>query len=124
MSEFSAVRRQPLATRSLKVRRRYVRQVVTLISITLGLGLLFVWTRVQVIQLGYEVSRIRKETKSLTEEKNLLEADILTLLSPERLEKAAVERFGMRLPLGDEIVIVEPALANKGIDAKVSDSGN
>lgn len=122
VSEFSAVKRQPLAKRTVEVRRRYIRQVVTLLSVALSFGLLFVWTRVQVIQLGYEVSRMRKEVKALTEQKNILEVDIAELLAPERIEKIAVEKFGMRLPLGDEIVIVPKKEVT--VNAKVSDGRN
>jgi cell division protein FtsL len=122
VSDFSAVKRQPIAKRSVEVRRRYVRQVVMLLAIALGFALLFVWTRVQVIQLGYEVSRMRKETKSLADQKNILEADIAGLLAPERLEKIAIEKFGMRLPLGDEIVVVPKQEVN--VNAKISDGRN
>ena len=104
---FSAVRRQPVAERSLELRRRHIKQVVILLAIVMGFALLFVWNRVRVIQLGYEVSELRKETADLTEQKDQLEADVATLRSPKRLEKIAREHFGMRLPQGDEIVFVK-----------------
>lgn len=106
VSAFSAVRKQPIAKRALKARRRYINQVVILFAIAVGFALIYVWTRVQVVQLGYEVSRIRKETTALAQQKDLLKAEVARLLSPERLEQAARELFGMRLPGGDEIVIV------------------
>ncbi len=80
--------------------------MVILFAIAMGFALLFVWTRVRVIQLGYEVTRLRKETADLTEQKDHLEAEVASLRSPERLEGIAREQFGMRLPQGDEIVFV------------------
>lgn len=104
---FSAVRRQPIARKSLELRRRHIRQIIILFVIAMGFSLLFVWTRIRVIQLGYEVSRMRKATADLLEQKNLLEAEVASLRSPERIEKIAREHFGMRLPQGNEIIFVE-----------------
>ncbi len=67
---FSAVRKQPVAKRSLEVKRRHIRNVAMLIAIVITCALLFVWTRVRVIQLGYDVSKLRKEASELREQKN------------------------------------------------------
>lgn len=104
---FSAVRQQPVAERSLELRRRHVRQIIVLLSIVMIMALLFVWTRIQVIQVGYEVSRQRKEVSDLIEQKHILEAEVAELKSPARLEQIAREQFGMRSPQGDEIVFLE-----------------
>jgi cell division protein FtsL len=109
---FSAIRRQPVAKKSVDVRRRYIKQVLTLFSVVIIMSLMFVWVRVKVIQLGYEVTKIQKEVKDLTVQKNRLEADIASLHQPQRLEKIAVETFGMRPPLGDEVVLVETGKGN------------
>lgn len=101
-----AVRRQPIATKTMVATRRYLRQALTLLAVVTLMALLFVWTRIQVIQLGYEVSRIRKETTDLMRQRDRLEADIAELKSPDRLSRVASERFGMRLPMGDEVVIL------------------
>lgn len=104
---FSAVRHQPVATKSAAVRRRYVRQLTTLIGIGVVLALISVWVRIQVIQLGYEMSRLRKETSELKEQKNRLKAEVAMLKVPSRIEVIARERFGMRFPQSQEIVIVK-----------------
>lgn len=106
-STFSAVRRQPIATKSAALRRRYIRHVAILATVGVLAALTYVWIRIQVIQLGYEVSRLRKETTDLKEERNLIKAEVEALKSPSRLEVIARERFGMRLPQGDEIVFVD-----------------
>lgn len=103
---FSAVRKQPVSQRSAAVQRRYIRQGIFLLAIVISLAILFVWTRIQVIRLGYEVTRIRKEVSDLSEQKSRLEADIASLKAPERLERIAVETFGMRAPLSHEIVFI------------------
>jgi cell division protein FtsL len=106
VSMAGAVRRQPVARKSAALRRRYIRRGVWLLALGVIMALLFVWVRIQVIHLGYEVSRLRKETRDLTEQRNMLEAKVSSLKSPERLMRIASQRFGMRLPQGDEIVFV------------------
>ena len=107
-SMLSAVRRQPIARKTAAASRRYLRQALSLLAVCVLLALLYVWTRVQVIQLGYEVSRVRKETTELMQQRDMLESEVAQQKAPERLSKVAAEKFGMRLPNGDEVVIVQP----------------
>lgn len=110
---FSAVRHQPVGPKSAAARRRHVKQVIMLAVLGVVLALLYVWIRIQVIHLGYEVSKIRKETQELSEQKGLLEAQVETLKAPMRIELVAREKFGMRLPQTDEVVIVDDVQMNK-----------
>lgn len=103
----SVVRHQPVAPKSAAVRRRFIRRTAALIGAGVFVALAYVWIRVQVIQLGYEVSRIRKETTELVEQKNLLGADVEILKSPTRIETVAREHFEMRLPMSSEVVVIE-----------------
>lgn len=109
--QFSAVRKQPIATKSAAVRRKYIRQVVFLLLLCISLTMVFVWIRVQVIQLGYDVSRVRSEVADLTEQRNILESEVAALKSPDRLTKIGLENFGMRFPQASEIVHVGGAEA-------------
>jgi len=106
MTMARAVRRQPIATKTVMATRRYLRQALSLLAIGVMLALIFVWARIQVIQLGYEVSRIRKEVTDLKRQHDLLSAEVGQLKSPDRLAGIASDRFGMRLPMGDEVVIL------------------
>lgn len=102
----SAVRRQPIARKRAAAGRRYIRQAMSLAAVILIVALFLVWARIQVIQLGYEVSKMRKETRDLAQQRDLLEAEVASLKSPTRLAEIAVQHFGMRLPMGDEVVIL------------------
>lgn len=104
---FSAVRHQPVALKTATARRKHIKHLSSLFAIGVVFALIFVWVRIQVIQLGYEVSKLRKETRDLIEQKNLLRSEVEALKSPTRIEAIAREKFGMRLPRGDEIVIVK-----------------
>ena len=101
-----AVRRQPIARKKAAAGRRYLRQAMSLLAVIVLVALFLVWARIQVIQLGYEVSRLRKEVRDLAQHRDLLKAEVARLKSPERLEEIAISRFGMRLPMGDEVVVL------------------
>ena len=105
----SAVRRQPIAPKAAAVTRRHLRHAMSLVAVGILIALFYVWVRVQVIQMGYEVSRIRQETTELAQRRDLLEAEVASQKSAERLSTVATESFGMRLPRGDEVVMLHEA---------------
>ena|SRR3989338_5180984 len=104
----SAVRQQHVGTKSVALRNRYIRNVATILMVGAILMLAFVWTRVRVIQFGYEVTKLHRDVADLDQERARIQARISALKSPERLERVARENFHMRLPLGSELVYVGP----------------
>lgn len=97
-----------MAGKAVIVRNRRVKLYCFLMILILLSSLVYVWTRIRVVQQGYEVSRLSKETEELSKQMSRLEAEIAALKSPKRLEGIARDHFGMRLPHGDEIVLIEP----------------
>jgi cell division protein FtsL len=102
------VRRQHVAGKSILLRNRRIKFYCLVLFVILCSLLVYVWTRIKVVQQGYELSRLTKETDELVGQKSRLESEVATLKSPQRLEVIARDYFGMRLPHGDEIVLVEP----------------
>lgn len=102
------VRRQHIAGKSVVVRNRRIKLYCVIVGLVLFSSLLYVWTRVRVVQQGYEVSKLSREVEELTGQKSRLESEIASLKSPQRLETVAREQLGMRQPQGDEIVLIEP----------------
>ena len=98
---------QGVAKKQALVRARVVRRGVALAAVAIVLALVFVWTRVRVIQLGYEVSQINRQITDLSRQKNQLAAEVAKLKSPGRLTSVATEYFEMRLPEAGEIVFVK-----------------
>ncbi len=71
-----------------------------------GVALLLVWVRLQVVNGGYELSTARHLAHRLEQEQRELEIEIATLTSPRRLETLARERLGMTPPAPGQIVSV------------------
>jgi cell division protein FtsL len=79
----------------------------TLLMVFLIGGSLFhVWSRIQVIQLGYEISNTLKAGRTLAEENKKLRLEIATLKPYGRIEKIAVEELGMTKPRPDQVIVI------------------
>jgi len=72
----------------------------------IGGSLFYVWSRIQVIQLGYEISSALKAERTLTEENKKLRVEIARLKSYERIEKVAVEDLKMAKPKPDQVIVI------------------
>jgi cell division protein FtsL len=72
----------------------------------IGGSLFYVWSRIQVIQLGYEISSALKEERSLTEANKKLRLEIATLKSYGRIEKFAVEELRMVKPKPEQVIVI------------------
>jgi cell division protein FtsL len=72
----------------------------------IGGSLFYVWSRIQVIQLGYEISNALKVERALTEANKRLRVEIATLKSYARIEKLAVEELRMAKPRPDQVIVI------------------
>jgi cell division protein FtsL len=71
-----------------------------------GGSLFYVWSRIQVIQLGYEISNTLKEERTLTETNKKLRLEIATLKSYTRIERFALEELRMAKPKPEQVIVI------------------
>ena len=88
----------------MKLRRLFLFALVMLLFV--GGSLFYVWSRIQVIRLGYEISSALKEEKALTEVNKRLRLEIATLKSYARIEKFAVEELKMSKPKPEQVIVI------------------
>jgi cell division protein FtsL len=79
---------------------------ILLMFFLIGGSLFYVWSRIQVVQQGYEISRVLKEERALTEMNKKLRVEIATLKSYARIEKIAVEELKMTKPKPDQVIVI------------------
>ena len=79
---------------------------ILLMLFSIGGSLFYVWSRIKVIQLGYEVSNALKEERALTEANKKLRLEIATLKSYGRIEKFAVEELRMAKPKPEQVIVI------------------
>lgn len=77
-----------------------------LMFLLIGGSLFYVWSRIQVIHLGYEISSALKEGRTLTEANKRLRLEVVTLKSNARIEKIAAEELKMVKPKPDQVIVI------------------
>ena len=69
---------------------------------------LYIWCRLTVVGMGYELSRANMERDALMERNRRLKIEYMRLKSPERIERIASTELGLVHPAESQIVRVEP----------------
>ena len=80
--------------------------VVLLALVLVGVALAHVWLRLQVVQMGYELSTTSKLQNQLEQEQRALRVELATLMSPDRLEATARRRLGLTPPQKGQVIIL------------------
>ncbi|MDH4100117.1 MAG: cell division protein FtsL [Nitrospirota bacterium] len=90
------------------------RQVRTPIYVPVLIGLLvlavvlfYIWQRVQVVKLGYQIEKYKIEKVELVRKNKELLIEVSSLTSPDRIERLASHRVGLSAPDREQIVIVK-----------------
>jgi len=91
--------------KSVPMKSNLLLMVLLLFSIVGG-SLIYVWSRIQVIQAGYEISSAMKVGRALAEENKRLKVEVATLKSYARIERLAVEELGMSKSKPDQVIII------------------
>jgi len=66
----------------------------------------YTWCRIQCVNIGYEMSDQEKIYRSRAALRNNLEIELSRLKSPDRIEKIAKERLGLKMPGPKQVVII------------------
>jgi cell division protein FtsL len=77
--------------------------VITLLGCTIFVT---VWRRVAFIEMGYEIRKLEKTESELLRLKHEMEIERAMLSSPERIEKVARDKLGLKEPEPGQIRIL------------------
>ncbi len=89
------------------LRRPNLVPVLGFIALLLSVSLFFVWSRVQVTSLEYEMSQVESTLRDLRQETSNLRLEAASLRSPERIERVARQELRLRLPSSDQVITVD-----------------
>lgn len=67
---------------------------------------IYLWSRLKVVDLGYEISKLNEARASLLETNKRFRFELMELKSPARIEKMARET-GLSYPKGEQVVHIE-----------------
>ena len=77
----------------------------------IALLLLFVWERVEIVRVGYQIERLKSKKITLQRERDELRVKVLSLTSLERIARAASEELAMLPPRQGPVILVRVAPA-------------
>ncbi|MGZ8405318.1 MAG: cell division protein FtsL [Nitrospira sp.] len=79
------------------------------VTVFLGLCLVFVfvWERVDVVRIGYQIERLKRDKTVLERQRDELRVKFSTLSASDRIAKLATEKLGMSLPQQGQIIVVQ-----------------
>ena len=87
-------------------RPRYLLLIAGLALGLVGVALLHVWLRLQVVHMGYDLSTTSKLQNQLEQENRELKVELATLTSPDRLEAMARQRLGLKPPEKGQVIVL------------------
>jgi cell division protein FtsL len=89
------------------LRRPNLVPVLGFITLLLMVSLFFVWSRVQVTSLEYEMSQLESKLRGLRQEASNLSLEAASLRDPERIERVARKELNLRLPSSEQVITVD-----------------
>ncbi len=100
----SGMKRQHPFTKVDRMKGAVFKYIFTLIVLAFFCSLFYIWSRIQVVNIGYEINRGLALKEKLIEENKRLSLEVATLKSPVRLESLAKNQFQMDLPQKSQIL--------------------
>lgn len=105
MSE--ALQRTVVRINGFVMHRPRLTPVFVAIILVAALSLVFVWSRLQAINLEYDISRLESQIRSSSEELKRLKLEAAHLGSHQRIERLARQKLGLRPPAPGQIIRVD-----------------
>ena len=68
--------------------------------------LFYTWSRVQCIQVRYEISEISADQKRLLKMQDNLKIELARLKAPQRISKIAKEQLGLVAPTSRQLIVI------------------
>ncbi len=75
--------------------------------IVIAVLFVYLWSRLTVINIGYEISRANAVRTVLIEKNKRLRLELVRLRSPERIERIASKELGLTYPTNEQIIRIK-----------------
>ncbi len=79
------------------------------LTVLVGLCLVFVfvWERVDMVRVGYQIERLKRDKTVLERQRDELRVKFSTLSASDRIAKVATEKLGLSLPQQGQVILVQ-----------------
>lgn len=89
----------------------------------LSLVLVFVWERVDLVRIGYQIERLKAQRTLLERERDELRVKFSALTAPDRIARAATEKLGMAPADKGQVIVVQHEMERRYRPEPVEPSG-
>jgi cell division protein FtsL len=89
------------------LRRPRLLPSLVFVALVLLISLFIVWSRLQVVNLDYEIASLESRLRSLQHESQELRLESASLSRPARIEQLARTRLGLHFPTPEQIITVD-----------------
>lgn len=80
--------------------------LIAFVVVLMIVALFFVWSRLEVVNLEYDISTFENRLRSLKQESKQLKLEAASLRNPARIEQMARAKLGLRLPTPEQVMTV------------------
>jgi cell division protein FtsL len=77
------------------------------LGLLLAVSLFIVWSRLQVVNLDYDLASLGGQMRELQQESQQLRLEAASLSRPARIEQLARKELGLRFPAPQQIITVD-----------------
>jgi cell division protein FtsL len=88
------------------LRRPRLFPLIAFVIVLMLVSLFFVWSRLEVVNLEYDISTYEVRLRSLQQESRQLKLEAASLRNPARIERMARAKLGLRLPTPEQVITV------------------
>lgn len=78
--------------------------MIALITVLTGA---FVWVRLEIVRISYDIHESEKKEVTLREDCNALTLSIDQVKSPQKLERLARDKFNMQAPKPNQLIVLK-----------------
>ena len=76
-----------------------------------AIGVLYVWMRVDLLRVGYDIERLTQQKIELEHRQESLQLQLSQLTAPQKIAQAATKQLRLEMPKAGQIVMVAPETA-------------
>jgi len=98
MGHGKALRGQRVKARRNPRELRFISSAALVAMVIVSVLFLYIWCRLTVVSMGYEISKANKDRSALLERNRRLKIEYMELKSPQRIERIATKELGLVRP--------------------------
>lgn len=84
-----------------------MKYLIILLAIFVPGVLFYIWVHFQMVSLSYDIARAQKQKRELMEINKKLRIQLASLKSPERIERIALTKLGLKPPEKGQLEIIK-----------------